>query len=800
MPVTASVPTDRPAGVAPPRSGAAGRRDVVAVVVAVFAVVVIVVAVVESLGSPRPPRSNVRYRDGGAAVLAVAPGDLLDRAGVTPGDTIVAVDGQPLGSPFDLFDKVLEVGAGAPIRLTVVRAGAELDLTATARPGTSVSEILRVLAPVTALVVIGAGVYLVRPRRRETLMLLLFCSASAINDIVQLAPVVGTAPAQRLLTFAYCMTSLVSPALLLHLFVVFPERGPWQRRLALLLPPVYAVQLALGLDYYLPTLATSFTAVLAAPRVAHTLGALYGASVVVCYAGALASQVVILRTTDDQRRRIQARFLTAGLGLLVVLYVALVELPLRLSGRPLVDPYTQCLLDLIVPVAVAAAIVRGRMFGIDVLLRHGLVYATATAAVAGVFIGLISAFGWATDRLWADAPGWAIAAAAALAAVLFHPARGHAQTLVDRALYRRRYSYRKMVADAGARLGAMVDADAAAEYIRRRIEEVLAPAWVEVAILTGDGPGRAHAEHGVYELDQAAADVLRNARTLRPTAAARETALTVPMVRGDEVAGAILLGRRLADVPYLPEDVDFLETLASLGAAVVSSDRLLAERATRERLALLGTAASGVIHELKNPLGAMRSTLAVLRRRLPDDPQSIELTHIVESELERLKERVTNVLTFVRQRPGQLAPLSVADLLSELLPVVRAEFSELGVQIHLEAEDGLPPVTGDPERLRQAFLNLLLNAREAMPDGGRIRVAVRHGDGSIVTTIEDQGRGFSAEALARASEPFFTTKPLGTGLGLANARRTVEACGGRLVLANGGNGGARVRIELPEVP
>jgi signal transduction histidine kinase len=166
--------------------------------------------------------------------------------------------------------------------------------------------------------------------------------------------------------------------------------------------------------------------------------------------------------------------------------------------------------------------------------------------------------------------------------------------------------------------------------------------------------------------------------------------------------------------------------------------------------------------------------------------------------------------------------VSLGDTLRPLVTVVDADFRAAGVEVELKTTGAESLVAGDPGHLRQMLLNLLLNAREAMPGGGRIDVSVEPWKGAgvepwkgagvepwkgaggepggdalgVEVVVRDNGPGFSAEALLRAAEPFYSTKRLGTGLGLANVKRLVEDHGGELVLGNRPEGGAEVRLRL----
>ncbi|HYN43856.1 MAG TPA: HAMP domain-containing sensor histidine kinase, partial [Thermoanaerobaculia bacterium] len=239
----------------------------------------------------------------------------------------------------------------------------------------------------------------------------------------------------------------------------------------------------------------------------------------------------------------------------------------------------------------------------------------------------------------------------------------------------------------------------------------------------------------------------------------------------------------------------------NLAGPVFERGLLLEERALGERLAAVGGASSALLHELKNPLAAIQSTAAVLRRRLPDDARGRELTEVIEGEAQRLHEAAAQVLSFVK--PGSVAEresVSLAPLLTALAAAVQPSFEAGNVTVEVEVPVRAA-VEGNPERLRRLFLNLLLNAREAMPAGGRVRVTafdVPSPDGPrLAVGVEDEGPGFSPEVLERPFVPFRTTKRLGTGLGLPNVRRVAEEHGAEVLLENRPEGGARVTVLFP---
>jgi signal transduction histidine kinase len=249
---------------------------------------------------------------------------------------------------------------------------------------------------------------------------------------------------------------------------------------------------------------------------------------------------------------------------------------------------------------------------------------------------------------------------------------------------------------------------------------------------------------------------------------------------------------------------------ARVGVVVMLTDvtRVLAvEKQLRrlDRLAATATLAAGVAHEVRNPLTAIELNLRLLRdevaARLNGAADLDDTFDILSEETARLNRITEEFLAF--SRPGHSArrPLAVGEVLQRIVRLLEFEAKEKRVSLKLALSPELPLVSGDPERLEQVFLNLFVNAVEAMPDGGEIlasAVATEFNESPFVeVTITDQGSGVSQEELPRLFDPYFTTKPSGTGLGLAIVHRIVADHEGDIAAENSAAGGLSVRVRLP---
>ncbi|MDQ3907335.1 MAG: ATP-binding protein [Acidobacteriota bacterium] len=226
-----------------------------------------------------------------------------------------------------------------------------------------------------------------------------------------------------------------------------------------------------------------------------------------------------------------------------------------------------------------------------------------------------------------------------------------------------------------------------------------------------------------------------------------------------------------------------------------------------EKLAAAGQLAAGVAHEVNNPLASISSLVQILQSRLPDaadDKQSAEtreMLRLVSQQIARITQVLRDMMDFARQRQPARAPIDIARLLESSIRLASFDKDFKRLKLSTDFDPHAPQVSADSDQLQQVFLNLLLNARDAMPEGGELRVSTRHDARAceVVVEIADTGAGIAPEHLAHVFDPFYTTKPAGrgTGLGLAVCYGIVTAHGGRIELAPDDSRGTRATVALP---
>lgn len=222
-----------------------------------------------------------------------------------------------------------------------------------------------------------------------------------------------------------------------------------------------------------------------------------------------------------------------------------------------------------------------------------------------------------------------------------------------------------------------------------------------------------------------------------------------------------------------------------------------------EKLASLGHMAGLVAHEVRNPLTAIKMRVHSLQEELAASVSSQDDVEVIRQEIERLERIVQNFLDLVRLPEPKLQPLSLHEVVRRAAELLKPNLEEHAIQVTVHWPETLPSVHGDAEQLEQVFLNLLLNASQAMPEGGAIEIVASwvkgrtELDGSIEVAVSDTGPGIPQELREKIFDPFFTTKANGIGLGLSLAKKVVEQHQGVIDVRDRHGSGTTVTIRLP---
>ncbi|HEX7126278.1 MAG TPA: GAF domain-containing protein, partial [Thermodesulfobacteriota bacterium] len=295
---------------------------------------------------------------------------------------------------------------------------------------------------------------------------------------------------------------------------------------------------------------------------------------------------------------------------------------------------------------------------------------------------------------------------------------------------------------------------------------------------------------------------------------------TVPLLAKGRALGVILVDNRFNQRPITNEDLRFLLMFANQAGLAVESATLyrnleVANREQRamhqrlvqnEKLAALGEMAAQVAHEIRNPLVSIGGFARRLHKRIGDDSPDRAYTEIILKEVSRLERILNEILAFSKEhRSTAYEPQSLEAIVDSTLQMMAEAFKENGVRVVKRFDAGLPSIVCDGTQIRQVFVNLFNNAREAMSTGGTLTVRLASADGRglgphLVAEVEDTGGGLDETVMDHVFRPFYTTKESGTGLGLAIVKRIVQNHAGSIEVANRPGHGVTFILRLPLRP
>lgn len=219
-----------------------------------------------------------------------------------------------------------------------------------------------------------------------------------------------------------------------------------------------------------------------------------------------------------------------------------------------------------------------------------------------------------------------------------------------------------------------------------------------------------------------------------------------------------------------------------------------------EIIALVGSLA----HEIKNPLSTIRMNMDLVAEDLegastPRERRMANKVSVVRRECQRLQSLLEDFLSFARLRSFDLEPVSLNALVRRLVDLMRPQLKSAGVEVREYLDPDLPAAMLDAEKLHGALINLVLNAIQAMPEGGQLVLRTRSVPGGVALDLIDSGMGMDEAVIAKAFDAFYSTKPGGSGLGLPTTKKIVEAHGGRIAVASQRGVGTQITLEFPDL-
>ncbi len=755
-------------------------------------------------------------------------------AGLRAGDRILAIDGIPVARRFPLYNE----RAGTTVSITAVRDGAtfEVPLVLAQRPlrdlllKTSSLGVALLFSLLSLSFSVGA--------RRSLAGLAFTVFYQALAAAIVCGSLSGLQIGWAIRGFEFSLAALIPASIFMASTFPLERHEPWIVRVrtasvavAAILPIPYLVlplpMLFAGGDWYFAYQLTLLLVVLAV-----------GFSLLIIVQS-------FMRATDATARA-AARISFLGLGLSLLPFFGLYLVPRLIIGRAVVSAEVTLLFLCMLPLYHGFAITRRRFGGLEAILPP-----LSAAVISGlVFVIVLVGSVWFVRGLWQDGSESALLAGIVLGAVLLAatniPVITGARRLVHHAFYGQAYDFQSVVSEMSHDLAQAVGRDelgnlvvetlcrrmnlaGAALLSTRETGEVLgveaSSGWMAPVLRRGTGirMSGSLAQHLLstafpqkQEVLQEALSGMELADTERELIADERAALWVPVITKNVLKGVVVLGQKLKDALFSREDLEITSTLAGqIGVSMENADlydHLRAEMRKlqdmqdqliqAEKLSAVGELVSGVAHELNNPLTAVIGYAELLRTELVDEQAKSDVENILRSA-ERSRRIVRNLLTFARRQRTERRMVDINEVITQTVEIQSYQFRVDNITTELHLDPDLPPTAADSSQLQQVFLNIIMNAYQAIrgaQESGAITITTRMvSPDRLRVSISDDGPGIAPAVAGRIFDPFFTTKEVGvgTGLGLSICYGIVSGHQGRIWCESAPGEGATFFIELP---
>ncbi len=533
------------------------------------------------------------------------------------------------------------------------------------------------------------------------------------------------------------------------------------------------------------------------------------------------------RTTTDPRLLLQLKFWL--LGILVALPLGLTNL-LPAYGLPI---YPLGNLGSAAWAAIVAyAIVRHRLMDIDIVFTKGAAYAAvALVLIAPAFVLLL----WLQRLSFGQIhPDFSFALILMLlgVGVLFPTLRSQAESRIERSLFREKHEYRRVLAAFTRSIVRILNRDKLLRELASTLSESLQ--LDHLAIGLAEETRRAFIVRHVVGTPPTSEEFPSTHPFITSLTRRQETVLCdeleasadqtersvvaevcrqngwevcIPLATGGALIGFISLGRKRNLDAYFAEDLELLGTLAAETSVALENARLYEELKRSQdiirradRLSALGTLAAGIAHEIRNPMVSIQTFFQLAPQRLDDHEFLTEFLHLTSGEVKRITDLITELLSFAKSPTPSMAEVNLNEVVDGVVRLVEPQLQKGAIAIRKLLAPHLAPVRADVDQLKQVFLNIILNAIQALDRTGEITVSTReithNGERLCQVQIADSGKGIPEDLLDHIFNPFFTTKEKGTGLGLSIAHQVITEHGGFITVQSETDHGTTFSVHL----
>jgi len=544
----------------------------------------------------------------------------------------------------------------------------------------------------------------------------------------------------------------------------------------------------------------------------------------ICIYWGIENLIQSLRTARIPRQKLQIKYLIFGM-----ISMAIVGTIINLSnyflklGWPIF--FLASLYSILVSFFFAIALIKYRLLDIHLLIRGGILYSSVSGLILAIYVLVIKNIGEAISQQ-AYGKSLLVESVLILALVfLLRPFQKKIEDWIDRFFYMERVHFRTKLSEFGRQLTELVDLNGVAQMTVHFVTQTFHVDPVAFFFLKNEGneylaiSGNVMKEEMRYSSQHPFVKRMESIGRAVDLEHLREYggdveeidgliekgwAVVAPIFLKERLLGFILLGRKLSQKDYTVEELELLEAFLNQAALAISRVLIYRDMSLKdkqimqaEKMAAIGELAAGIAHEIRNPLGIITGSAETVRKH--GDPKiRDEMTNYILEESKRINGLISTFLDFAKPKEPRLVSCDLREVLEKTLFLLSPQARTLGVAIDREIPLNPLWVLIDPDQIRQAFMNLGVNALEAMPNGGILRIAVsENGKDKVFVRFSDTGKGIPKEMQTKVFDPFFTTKEGGTGLGLSIAHRIITQHGGSITLEEGEDKGSTFMIVLP---
>jgi signal transduction histidine kinase len=535
---------------------------------------------------------------------------------------------------------------------------------------------------------------------------------------------------------------------------------------------------------------------------------------------------VMMGASGQRRNRLKYfLFSTNVLALGGLFYFVLIIWRIPLPMVVLFNLLSSLLLSVFVVMA-SYIILKYKLMDITIVIRKGLIYSILIGFFTGLYILMLYFFSSLLGGLGTRTSIYFSALLIIFFAITFQPLRDKIQGFIDKVFFRGKYDYQKTLKDLSLAARSIAGIDELFDKILIAIVSIIKLKNASIYVL--DKRGGQYIVRKSIGIDLRISVLSQNDDIIRLLLSGKEAimsdetsktsgniwgfmrdigaAIVFPMIAKDELVGFLCLGEKLSGEVYSDEDIDLLTTLCnqmgvSIENAMLYEDAMEAQKHLyqADKLSTVGALAAGLAHEIKNPIAAIKGFTQVLDKAVRDNDQETlnDFKEVVPRQLDRINEIVEKLLTLSKPQKLERINVAINKVLEDIIRLVEKQALKQKVQI-IKTFDDIPQTLADPQQLTQAFLNLILNAIQAMPDGGALEIRTKFvGTDKILIEFIDNGIGIAKDKLSHIFDPFFTTKAGGSGLGLSVTRKIILDHHGKLDVESEIGKGTKFTLIIP---